>query len=175
MEDGDSVHHLDTDSSTDCDGNNLMLWSWTIQLLLTMSRMKEVRYIVVHCTATPLSQRVSVSKLDSWHKAKGWDGIGYHWYIDRDGHIFPGRSETQAGAHVLGFNNHSIGVCYEGGINEKGQDDDTRTEKQKIALLFVLKDLKKSYPNAIILGHRDFPNVHKSCPCFDAMEEYRDI
>ena len=175
MEDVDSVRHLDTDSSTDCDGNNLMLWSWTIQLLLTVSKMKEVRYIVVHCTGTPLSQRVSVEDLDSWHKAKGWNGIGYHWYIDRDGHIFPGRPETQAGAHVVGFNNHSIGVCYEGGINEKGQDDDTRTEKQKIALLFVLKDLKKSYPNAIILGHRDFPNVHKSCPCFDAKKEYDNL
>ncbi len=174
MEDVDSVRHLDTDSSTDCFGNNLMHWSRTI-LLLTMSMMQEVRYIVVHCTGTPLSQRVSVSDIDSWHKAQGWSGIGYHWYIDRDGHIFPGRPETQAGAHVVGFNNHSIGVCYEGGINEKGQDDDTRTEKQKIALLFVLKDLKKSYPKAIILGHRDFPNVHKSCPCFDAKKEYDNL
>ena len=137
-----------------------------------MSKLKEVKYLVVHCTATQLSQRVSVEDLDSWHKAKGWSGIGYHWYIDRDGHIFPGRSENEVGAHV---NHCSIGICYEGGINEKGEDDDTRTEKQKAALLFILKDLKKSYPKAIILGHRDFKGVTKKCPCFDAMEEYRDI
>lgn len=140
-----------------------------------MSKLKEVKYLVVHCTATQLSQRVSVENLDNWHKAKGWSGIGYHWYIDRDGHIFPGRSEDQTGAHVKGYNHCSIGICYEGGINEQGQDDDTRTPAQKAALLFVLKDLKKSYPHAIILGHRDFPNVHKSCPCFDAEDEYNQL
>ena len=172
MEDGDSIRHFDFNSSPDCYRNNQLHRPWTILLLLTMSKMQEVRYIVVHCTATPLSQRVSVEDLDSWHKAKGWSGIGYHWYIDRDGHIFPGRSENEVGAHVIGYNNHSIGVCYEGGINAQGEEDDTRTLAQKAALLFVLKDLKQSYPNAIILGHRDFPHVHKSCPCFDARKEY---
>ena len=57
-----------------------------------MSLLKEVKYLVVHCTATRLSQRVSVEDIDRWHKAQGWSGIGYHWYVDRDGHIFPGRS-----------------------------------------------------------------------------------
>ena len=134
--------------------------------------MQEVRYLVVHCTATKLSQRVSVEDIDRWHKAQGWDEIGYHWYIDRDGHIFVGRSENLAGAHVLGYNDCSIGVCYEGGLEEHGQPADTRTPAQKAVLLFVLRELKKSYPNAIICGHRDFPNVKKACPCFDARKEY---
>ena len=134
--------------------------------------MQEVRFLVVHCTATKLSQRVSVEDIDRWHKAQGWDEIGYHWYIDRDGHIFVGRSENLAGAHVLGYNHCSIGVCYEGGLNEQGQPADTRTPAQKAVLLFVLRELKKSYPNAIICGHRDFPNVKKACPCFDARKEY---
>jgi N-acetyl-anhydromuramyl-L-alanine amidase AmpD len=137
-----------------------------------MSKLKEVKYLVVHCTATKLSQRVSVEDIDRWHKAQGWSGIGYHWYVDRDGHIFPGRSEHQTGAHVKGYNHCSIGICYEGGINEQGQPADTRTPAQKAALLFIIKDLKQSYPNAIIFGHSDFPNVHKSCPCFDASAEY---
>ena len=140
-----------------------------------MSRMLEVRYLVVHCTATQLSQRVTVEDIDRWHKAQGWSGIGYHWYIDQDGKTWAGRPEQYAGAHVVGYNSHAIGICYEGGINAYGQPADTRTENQKIALLFILKELKQSYPHAIILGHRDFPNVHKSCPCFDAMVEYRDI
>ena len=134
--------------------------------------LQEVRYLVVHCTATKLSQRVSVEDIERWHKAQGWDEIGYHWYIDRDGHIFVGRSENLAGAHVLGYNHCSIGVCYEGGLNEQGQPADTRTPAQKAVLLFVLRELKKSYPNAIICGHRDFPNVKKACPCFDARKEY---
>ena len=140
-----------------------------------MSQLKEVKYLVVHCTATPLSQRVSVEDIDRWHKAKGWSGIGYHWYVDRDGHIFPGRSEREAGAHVIGYNHCSIGICYEGGLDEQGNSADTRTPSQKAALLFIIKDLKQSYPNAIVLGHRDFPGVHKDCPCFDAKTEYSYI
>ena len=140
-----------------------------------MSLLKEVKYLVVHCTATRLSQRVSVEDIDRWHKAKGWSGIGYHWYVDRDGHIFPGRSEREAGAHVKGYNHCSIGICYEGGLDEQGNSADTRTPAQKAALLFIIKDLKQSYPNAIVLGHRDFPGVHKDCPCFDAKTEYSYI
>ena len=140
-----------------------------------MSLLKEVKYLVVHCTATRLSQRVSVEDIDRWHKAQGWSGIGYHWYVDRDGHIFPGRSEREAGAHVKGYNHCSIGICYEGGLDEQGNSADTRTPSQKAALLFIIKDLKQSYPNAVILGHRDFPGVHKDCPCFDAKTEYSYI
>ena len=140
-----------------------------------MSKLKEVKYLVVHCTATKLSQRVSVEDIDRWHKAQGWSGIGYHWYVDRDGHIFPGRSEREAGAHVIGYNHCSIGICYEGGLDEQGNSADTRTPAQKAALLFIIKDLKQSYPNAIVLGHRDFPGVHKDCPCFDAKTEYSYI
>ena len=140
-----------------------------------MSKLKEVKYLVVHCTATKLSQRVSVEDIDRWHKAQGWSGIGYHWYVDRDGHIFPGRSEREAGAHVIGYNHCSIGICYEGGLDEQGISADTRTPSQKAALLFIIKYLKQSYPNAIVLGHRDFPGVHKDCPCFDAKTEYSYI
>ena len=140
-----------------------------------MSLLKEVKYLVVHCTATRLSQRVSVEDIDRWHKAQGWSGIGYHWYVDRDGHIFPGRSEREAGAHVKGYNHCSIGICYEGGLDEQGNSADTRTPAQKAALLFIIKDLKQSYPHAVVLGHRDFPGVHKDCPCFDAKTEYSYI
>ena len=140
-----------------------------------MSLLKVVKYLVVHCTATRLSQRVSVEDIDRWHKAQGWSGIGYHWYVDRDGHIFPGRSEREAGAHVIGYNHSSIGICYEGGLDEQGNSADTRTPAQKAALLLIIKYLKQSYPNAIVLGHRDFPGVHKDYPCFDAKTEYSYI
>ena len=140
-----------------------------------MSLLKVVKYLVVHCTATRLSQRVSVEDIDRWHKAQGWSGIGYHWYVDRDGHIFPGRSEREAGAHVIGYNHSSIGICYEGGLDEQGNSADTRTPAQKAALLLIIKYLKQSYPNAIVLGHRDFPGVHKDCPCFDVKTEYSYI
>jgi N-acetyl-anhydromuramyl-L-alanine amidase AmpD len=74
------------------------------------------------------------------------------------------------GAHAVGYNQHSLGVCYEGGLDEHGNAADTRTPKQKRVLLRLLRRLKMAHPDARILGHRDLPNVHKDCPCFDCSE-----
>lgn len=137
--------------------------------------MKEVLYIVLHCTCTRPSQHVTRDDIDSWHKARGWQMIGYHWYVDRDGNIIQGRDECYAGAHVRHYNQHAIGVCYEGGLDEEGRYADTRTPAQKAKLYFLLKDLKESYPHAKIVGHRDFPNIHKRCPCLDVQTEYADL
>lgn len=137
--------------------------------------MKEVLFLVVHCTATRPSQRVTVEDIDNWHRGRGWAKIGYHWYIDREGNIHQGRGEQYEGAHLRHYNQHAIGICYEGGRDEKGRSDDTRTPAQKAALHFLLQDLKDSYPKAKICGHRDFPNVRKDCPSFDAMTEYADL
>jgi len=79
------------------------------------------------------------------------------------------------GAHARRYNAHSIGICYEGGLNEQGRDDDTRTPAQKHALIALLRSLKVDYPDAVILGHRDLPWVKKACPCFDAKSEYGDL
>ena len=137
--------------------------------------MKEVLYIVVHCSATRVSKRWTVEDIDRLHKAKNWAMIGYHWVIYQDGSIHEGRNEKYAGAHVRHYNEHAIGVCYIGGVNDKGRNDDTRTPEQKAALWFLLEDLKRSYPKAKIVGHRDFPNVHKDCPCFDCQSEYESL
>ena len=95
---------------------------------------------------------------------------GYHYYITRDGQVYQTRHEQLVGAHAVGYNQHSLGVCYEGGLDEHGKADDTRTEAQKRALLRLLRRLKKAHPDARILGHRDLPNIHKDCPCFDCSE-----
>ena len=142
---------------------------------MNMKPMKEVLYIVVHCSATSVKQQWTVEDIDRLHRAKGWAMIGYHWYIDREGKIHEGRKEQYAGAHVKHYNEHAIGVCYEGGIDERGRNTDTRTPEQKASLWFLLKDLKASYPQAKIIGHRDSPNVHKDCPCFDAQTEYEEL
>jgi N-acetyl-anhydromuramyl-L-alanine amidase AmpD len=100
---------------------------------------------------------------------------GYHYYITRDGTVYQTRHEQLIGAHARGYNQHSLGVCYEGGLDEHGNAADTRTPKQKRALLRLLCRLKKAHPDARILGHRDLPNVHKDCPCFNAQEEYSSL
>lgn len=135
--------------------------------------MREIREIIVHCSATPEGRHTTVKEIDSWHKQRGWKGIGYHYVIYLDGSIHKGRDIEVVGAHCTGHNKNSIGVCYIGGCDKDMKPKDTRTEEQKEALIELLTRLKKRYPNAKIYGHRDFAN--KACPSYDAAEEYREL
>ena len=131
--------------------------------------MRRIDLIVIHCSATRCNRPYPVETLIADH-AKRFGYTGYHYYITRDGRLYQTRHENLVGAHAKGYNKHSLGVCYEGGIDEKGDYADTRTLAQKRTLLMLLCTLKLDYPNALILGHRDLPNVRKACPCFDAKE-----
>ena len=115
-----------------------------------------------------------MADIDRYHRSLGWIGCGYHYVIPTDGTIEAGRPEEMVGAHCRNHNRHSIGVCYIGGLSADGQPADTRTEAQRIALRKLLTDLHRRYPQALIVGHRDL-NLHKACPCFDAVSEYRDL
>jgi N-acetyl-anhydromuramyl-L-alanine amidase AmpD len=133
--------------------------------------MRSINLIVIHCSATRADRRFSVEDLIACHDAR-FGFTGYHYYITRDGTVTQTRHEQLIGAHAVGYNQHSLGVCYEGGLDKEGNPADTRTRKQKHALLQLLKRLKAEHPDARILGHRDLPSVHKACPCFDAITEY---
>lgn len=131
--------------------------------------MRTINEIIVHCSATPEGRNVTVKDIDTWHKQRGFRCIGYHYVIYLDGSIHAGRPESQAGAHCLGHNSHSIGVCYIGGVAKDGKTPkDTRTEAQKESLIKLIKDLKKKYPKATIHGHREYAN--KACPSFDVQK-----
>ena len=80
---------------------------------------------------------------------------GYHFYIRKNGDIKSTRPIERIGAHSRGFNKESIGICYEGGLDCKGQPKDTRTEWQKHSLRVLILALLKDYPNCRICGHRD--------------------
>ena len=137
---------------------------------------REVNLLVVHCTATRCNKDFPVSTLRASHKARGFADIGYHFYITRDGETHPCRPVHQIGAHATGWNDKSIGICYEGGLDENGRIADTRTYAQKCALLDLLRQLKTDYPKAKILGHYQLSeNIRKACPCFDAKQEYQKL
>ena len=141
--------------------------------------MRVITLIVVHCSAVKPDQLSSAAQIDSWHRERGFHlGIGYHYVIRRDGTIEPGRPEWMIGAHchVKGhhYNTHSIGICYEGGLDARGQPDDTRTTAQKATMRQLLEDLHLRYPRAMIVGHRDLSR-DRDCPCFDAYKEYADL
>ena len=135
--------------------------------------MRKIDLIVVHCTATPAGRNVSVADIRAWHIARGFADIGYHYIIALDGTVEPGRDISIAGAHARGYNAHSVGVCYVGGLDASGNPADTRTAAQRQALLSVLSELKSRFPDARIIGHRDV--AAKACPCFDATKEYARI
>ena len=129
---------------------------------------------MVHCSATRSDRPYSVENLISNGIAK-FGQPSYHYYVRRNGVIVPILSESVRGAHARGYNRCSIGVCYEGGINTRGKNDDTRTLQQKASLYELLKQLHYDYPKARIIGHRELPHVAKDCPCFTASSEYADL
>ena len=138
--------------------------------------MRTITLIIIHCSAVRPDQTSSAAQIDTWHRQRGFHlGIGYHYVIRRNGEIEQGRPEYMVGAHCLNHNAHSIGVCYEGGLDIRGQPADTRTTAQKVALRLLLEDLHRRYPRALIVGHHDL-NPHKDCPCIpDVAREYSDI
>lgn len=136
--------------------------------------MRQITEIIVHSTATPKGMNATAKDIDKWHKLRGYNCIGYHFVILRDGTIERGRAVEMAGAHCKGNNAETIGVAYVGGLNENKQSADTRTGAQKIALNVLLTDLVKQYPTIRkISGHRDYCNT--ACPSFDASAEYKHI
>ena len=137
---------------------------------------REIKLIVIHCSATRCNVPFTPAELEACHRARGFNGTGYHFYITRDGRIHHTRPLEQIGAHALGFNLHSIGICYEGGLSPEGKPTDTRTTFQRMALIDTLRILKKLYPDAVVKGHYQLSaDIHKACPCFDAEKEYREI
>ncbi len=139
--------------------------------MVPVGTVRTVRLLVIHCSATLPGQRVTVEDIDRWHRQRGFDGIGYHFYITVDGTIWTGRPISRVGAHCKGYNAHSIGICYEGGLDEEGRPKDTRTLLQKAALVALINKLREMYPTADVVGHNDL-NLHKACPCFSAVSEY---
>lgn len=150
--------------------------------------MRTIRRIFVHCTAT--SQNVTVRRIQQSWRSIGWKNPGYHYIIDANGVTTQLLDESRCANGVKGYNADSIHVAYIGGIDYirgKMKAADTRTEAQKDSLRLLLTDLKKRYPNAQILGHRDIsPDKNhngkvdpweriKECPCFDAIPEYQYI
>ena len=136
--------------------------------------MRVITLIVIHCSAVRPDQTSSAKKIEEWHKDRGFKCIGYHYVVRRNGEIEPGRPEWIIGAHCLHPNAHSLGVCYEGGLDIRGQPADTRTAEQKAAMRQLLEDLHRRYPRAMIVGHHDL-NPSKDCPCFDAVKEYKNL
>lgn len=135
--------------------------------------MRAIKEIIIHCTATKPSVDWGVKEIRRCHiNDNGWSDIGYHYVIRLNGFIERGRAEWRQGAHCVGHNRHSIGVCYVGGLDQNGNPSDTRTPAQRRAMLTMLKELIQKY-HCEIHGHNEYST--KACPCFNAYEEYKEL
>ena len=119
-------------------------WNWKSGL----SRRAKTNVIVLHHAA---AHTCTAQQIDNWHKGNGWSGIGYHFFIRKDGSIYRGRPEWAVGAHASGRNSDTIGVCVEGNYEE----EKTMPQTQKNSVKEILRYLKGKYPKAELKGHRD--------------------
>lgn len=140
--------------------------------------MRTVNNIVLHCTAT--SQKATVASIQRyWRtpkpKGQGWKDPGYHHIILPDGTVVDLQPIEKPSNGVQGHNKDAIHISYIGGVDEKGRAIDNRTPAQIAAQIELLRKYKSMFPNARILGHRDFPGVKKECPSFDVLSWLRTI
>ena len=132
--------------------------------------------ITVHCSATKEGVNFDADDIRKWHKKKGWSDIGYHYVITLDGEIQPGRPIERTGAHVKGHNKNNIGICLIGGLDSRSHPEDTFTAEQYGSLRYLMSELCGKYgtKQSDIKGHRDYPGVHKECPCFDVQSKLKE-
>ena len=144
--------------------------------------MRKIKFIVVHCTAGSAQQKTQ-DIFTYWQTKLGWKSPGYHKLVAADGSVETLSDDEVPTNGVKGYNHNSIHICYKGGFEGK----DTRTKEQKETLINLVKQYKKKYPTAVVLGHRDLsPDLNKDgkitsnewvkiCPCFSVTEEYKNI
>ena len=130
--------------------------------------MREIKYIVLHCTATPKNTTVQ-SIMNHWSNVLGWKSPGYHYIITPNGTDVQLADISKQTNGVKGHNKNSIHISYIG-----GQFGDDRTEDQKRTMAELVRKFKVIYPKAKILGHCDFPGVTKLCPNFNVKQWLQD-
>ncbi len=136
--------------------------------------MRQIKHIVVHCTATGQSATVEAIKR-YWRNTLGWKNPGYHYIYTPGGKETELLPENKIANGVRGKNRHSIHLSYIGGIKKEKQKDkyvklpiDNRTHAQKRAMYNRIIDLMRRYPEAKLVGHNELAN--RDCPCFDVTD-----
>lgn len=131
-----------------------------------MAKLGPIKFLTIHCAATPEGRDVKAATISEWDKAK-FGQISYHHVIELDGTAIRTLDDETKGAHVGSANTGNIGICYVGGCDKKMNAKDTRTPAQKATLRRLVSEYKAKHPGIIVRGHRDWPGVKKACPSFD--------
>lgn len=120
----------------------------------SFSRRNKTDEIILHHAE---ASSASVEEVNRWHLERGWTGIGYHFYIRKDGKVYRGRPEWAVGAHAQGHNSRAIGICCEGSYMKE-----TMPEAQLDALKALIRTEMSKYPGAKLLRHKDVNST--DCP-----------
>ena len=141
-----------------------------------------VAYLVQHYSATPVEKDYTAANIEAMHKRRGFNKIGYHYFIRKNGMVETGRDLSQAGrfeqgAHSKGENSISIGICLEGGVTRARPDEgfDSRTPAQIKAQIKLIRELLIRFPNAQVIGHRDMPFAATQCPGYNAGDWWETV
>lgn len=123
--------------------------------------MRTILWHIVHCSDSPDDMDIGVEEIRQWHLGRGWDDVGYHFIIRRNGVIEMGRTLNVQGAHCVGYNMKSVGTCL------VGAHDFTEAQFSSLRRLHTM--LESLFNGIKAAGHRDF-NRHKTCPNFDVQD-----
>jgi N-acetylmuramoyl-L-alanine amidase len=128
-----------------------------------------IQVISVHCSDSPDDKNFDVTDVDRWHKAQGWSKVGYHYVITRKSEIQRGREDGEIPSAVYGHNRHSIAICWMG--SHKPEPGQYLTLVYAIACIARKHRLEAKH----VRGHKEFPNVTKSCPNLDMDQLRADV
>lgn len=135
---------------------------------------RDIKYLAIHCTATPHSTTIDSIK-NYWRNVLKWRSPGYHSIIKPDGVVVDLLPIDKISNGVRGYNSQTINISYIGGVDSKNKPIDNRTDAQKESMIELVNKYKNLFPNIIVQGHRDFPNVKKDCPSFDVKSWLKTI
>ena len=134
--------------------------------------MRDIKRVILHCTATKEGQDISLETIRGWHVVeRNFSDIGYHYVILLNGDIALGRNVFTQGAHTKGANKSSIGIAYVGGLDKDGEPKDTMSLYQDISFMRLFEALSVTFGKLDLHGHNEFSN--KACPSFDVQQKYK--
>lgn len=138
---------------------------------------KQTTHIVIHKAATKPSMDIDVDWIADIHVVEnGWDDVGYHYFIQRDGTVDQGRDITMQGAHCPGMNHKSVAICMAGGMAEgSSRSENNFTEAQWEALVATTQSIMDAHHIGVdgVRGHSECAEG-KDCPSF-SMEKFRSM
>lgn len=133
----------------------MRIYDFNIDWCGTLLKRTKTKYIVLHHAAASVC---SPEDINRWHKEKGWCGIGYHFFIRKDGKIYRGRPLNTVGSHISGHNFESVGICVEGDYSK----ETTMPQKQLKSVKEAIKIVKSQYGNLPVKAHRELAS--SACP-----------